>query len=134
MKRPSAPERVSATMVVPRQIVMRASYGRSGHGLSMRSTGHVGPIVTTPAMPVSPEGGVDVGAGRVGVFVAAAVAGDGVEEAIAVPVGGVRLTGGVVVDVAARSGVGPHAPSAIVPAAIAATIRWWERRRIMAKA
>jgi hypothetical protein len=72
MKRPSGAERVSATNVVPRHTVMRASYGRSGHGLSARSTGHVGPTVAIPAMPVSPDaGGVAVGAA--GVLVSLAV-------------------------------------------------------------
>jgi len=40
---------------------MSASYGRSGHGLSGCSTGHVGPMSTIPLMPEAPAVGVSLG-------------------------------------------------------------------------
>ncbi len=118
VKRPSAPERVSLTIVEPCQTVIRASYGRSGHGLSARSTGHVGPTVAVPAMPVSPDaGGVAVAAIAAGVPVALA-AGD-VALAAAIAVAGeadaapVAVTAGVrALGVAVRPEPDPHATAA----------------------
>src|SRR4051812_37271110 len=62
-KRPSSPERTSATRVpFAFRIAIVAAYGRSGQGLSMRCTGHVGPSVTMPAIPEpGAPGGVSVG-------------------------------------------------------------------------
>lgn len=85
--RPSAPELVSATSVLPRHTLMRAWYGRSGHGLARRSTGHVGPIVAIPAIPVSPDGdGVDAASGVVVTLAAGTLVADADTDAGGVPV------------------------------------------------
>jgi len=78
-----------------------AAYGWSGHGLSARSTGHIGPIVTVPVMPDSPGARVTEGVGEAAMVV------------VAVAVGGVAVRSTAVVAVGVSSLVEP--PQAAAP-------------------
>ena len=56
---PSAPERVlPARCPAASTASISAATGRGGHGLLIRSTGHVGPADTVPMTPVPPAGGL----------------------------------------------------------------------------
>lgn len=87
LKRPCASEVVRAISAPPAsRTTIVPSNAESGQGEPMRSTGHLGPMVATPAMPVVTAGGAGgvavVAAGGVCVAVAARVAsgmGDGLE-------------------------------------------------------